>query len=60
MAGGNARICRMARATGACPGRGGGLNISWHPTAVLATILSLVAGQGRTAMYRDRDAEASF
>jgi hypothetical protein len=52
--------CRMARATDACPVWGGGLNISWHPTAVPATIVSLVAGQGRTAMYRDRDAEASF
>jgi len=34
-------------------------NISWHLTAVLATILSLVARQ-EDAMYRDRDAEASF
>jgi hypothetical protein len=40
----NIRIRRMARATDASPEWGGGLNISWHPTAVLATILSLVAG----------------
>ncbi len=34
------------RATDACPVWRGGLNIRWHPTAVLATILCLVARRG--------------
>jgi hypothetical protein len=42
------------------PGRCGGMNISWHLAAVVATILSLGCQTRRTAMYRDRDAEASF
>jgi hypothetical protein len=36
------------------------LNIRWRGPSALATLLLLITKTGRTAMYRDHDAEASF